>query len=350
MRIFLSHASQDKVIANKLKEWIDNSFLGTVEIFVSSNPNDLSIGEEWLNKIREALSEAQIIIVILSNYSIDKNWIYFECGAGWLKRIPIFPICISDINKSNLPSPLSSFQAMNLNDESFSFDLMNSLSKRLNFNKSPNIDFAKMDEELRTIEYELYNESDFGFLDYIESMVESIKSITEILNSFTDDMNYIENLTTDFADKINKANSTPSQGTPKYLKKLANQYSKNVDNLTSSLLKYNTEYNSNLNKLKNSFEFIFNYGHPNNAKEIQEFKDIFIIIENVYHQGSETNNAVRHLNDSIKSLPRYEKNMNKTLKKYSEALEFHISYTEYFMEILSKTLKQGDEIISRINQ
>jgi hypothetical protein len=49
--IFISHAAVDEEIARTIKEYLGRAFLGQ-RIFVSSDPEDLKPGNEWVQKIR----------------------------------------------------------------------------------------------------------------------------------------------------------------------------------------------------------------------------------------------------------------------------------------------------------
>jgi len=37
---------------------------------------------------------------------VEKPWVNFEAGAGWVRDIPVIPLCHSGIQPSNLPMPL----------------------------------------------------------------------------------------------------------------------------------------------------------------------------------------------------------------------------------------------------
>jgi TIR domain len=126
-KIFISHITEERIFANKLKEWIDESVLGSVDFFVSSDNSSIPLGAEWFNKIKTSLESSNIIIVLISHKSKDRKWIYFESGAGYIRGIPVIPVCIGGISKGELPSPLNSLQAIelpNLNHEKMLIDII----------------------------------------------------------------------------------------------------------------------------------------------------------------------------------------------------------------------------------
>ena len=86
-------------------------FLGMIEVFVSSEPNSIAMGVRWLDSITYGLKNCIIEIVIASPISVIRPWINFEAGAGWVRDIPVIPLCHSGISPSTLPAPLNSLQA-----------------------------------------------------------------------------------------------------------------------------------------------------------------------------------------------------------------------------------------------
>jgi hypothetical protein len=148
IRVFISHISEEAPIAQILKDWLESSFAGQCEVFVSSDKDDIPAGSRWLEVIDGAVGSASALIVLCSPSSISRPWINFEMGGAWVKRIPIIPICHSGQEKNSLPSPISMLQALELDDEHFVIDLLSSLAKHLGFGKVPRIDQAAMRKEL----------------------------------------------------------------------------------------------------------------------------------------------------------------------------------------------------------
>lgn len=115
--IFISHAAADSEIAKKFQGDVKADFLGMCEVFVSSNLDSISGGQEWNQAIKKNLEECAILIGLLSPLAVTRPWIYTEFGAGWIRGIPTIPVCHSGIERGQLPPPLSFFQGLNLSDE-----------------------------------------------------------------------------------------------------------------------------------------------------------------------------------------------------------------------------------------
>ena len=150
MNIFISHISEEASIAEVLKDWIESTFLGQSEVVISGDTDDLPAGDKWIDEIDQALDSAVAFLVLCSAASLKRPRIQLETGWGWIKGLPIIPICHSGQKKDDLPSPISTFQALEINSDGFVSDLFTTLAKHLGFTKFPRIDKDAMLRELTT--------------------------------------------------------------------------------------------------------------------------------------------------------------------------------------------------------
>ena len=148
MKVFISHISDEAPLALELKDWIESSFAGQCDVFVSSDKDSIPAGSKWLDKIDEALNEAKVFIVLCSSSSLSRPWINFETGCAWIRTIPVIPICHSGQKRNMLPAPISAFHALELENSDFVNQLLSSLAKQLGFSKVPRVDEKKMQETL----------------------------------------------------------------------------------------------------------------------------------------------------------------------------------------------------------
>lgn len=96
-KVFVSHASEDKErfvlhFATKLREHGVDAWLDKWEMLP---------GDSLVEKVfEEGLKEANVIIIVLSNFSVDKPWVREELNAGIMKRFSnktkIIPVVIDD--------------------------------------------------------------------------------------------------------------------------------------------------------------------------------------------------------------------------------------------------------------
>ncbi|EGQ9207143.1 toll/interleukin-1 receptor domain-containing protein [Vibrio cholerae] len=147
MDVFISHITEESDVAKVLKDWIESTYLGKFEVFVSSDADSIPAGSKWLDEITKAITSSKIILLLCSQNSIYRPWINFEAGCGWAKSIPVIPICYGELTREQLPPPISALQALNL-DEKMPELLFSALNKHLDITKLPRISFSDMYAEL----------------------------------------------------------------------------------------------------------------------------------------------------------------------------------------------------------
>jgi hypothetical protein len=148
LNVFISHIAEETSIAEVLKDWIESTFLGQCEVFASSDRENLPAGNNWIGEIDKALDSAVAFLVLCSPASLMRPWINFQTGWGWIKGLPVIPICHSGLKMDDLPSQISSFQSIEIDSDSFVFDLLSRLAKHLGFEKFPRVDQSAMVHEL----------------------------------------------------------------------------------------------------------------------------------------------------------------------------------------------------------
>ncbi|VVS91426.1 toll/interleukin-1 receptor domain-containing protein [Desulfoluna spongiiphila] len=147
MDVFVSHITEESEIAKSMKEWIESTFLGQHEVFVSSDSKSIPAGTKWLDEITKAITSSKILLLLCSPDSIHRPWINFEAGCGWAKAIPVIPICYGGLNKGELPPPINALQALDFNEE-LPEKLFQALITHLKIARLPRINYGEMFNEL----------------------------------------------------------------------------------------------------------------------------------------------------------------------------------------------------------
>lgn len=172
--VFISHIVPEKEIALSFKELIENSFLGMIEVFVSSDHDSIAMGQKWLDQITLALKRCAVEIVVCSPKSVLRPWINFEAGAGWIRDISVVPLCHSGMEPSKLPTPLNLLQAAKANEIS-SLKLVFPVLAAAIGAKVPVVDFTGFVEKVIDFEsqYTFWDNcnTSFGFLARLDPII-----------------------------------------------------------------------------------------------------------------------------------------------------------------------------------
>ncbi len=149
MQIFISHISEENPLALVMKDWLESSF-PQIKVFVSSDPDDIPAGTKWLNKISDALKESTLLIILYSPQSTLRPWINFEAGCGWVKDIPIMPICHSGLRVSQIGAPISSFQGLEIESDDFPKRFFKDIAKHADIPNIPRLATDEFMSEVKT--------------------------------------------------------------------------------------------------------------------------------------------------------------------------------------------------------
>jgi hypothetical protein len=116
-KIFISHIHEDAAVAGALRGLIATELELEGEIFVSSNQFEMLVGDDWLAKIKRALTDASVVILLFSKRAVRRPWVNFEAGAAWLTGKAIMPVCFGNMTVGSMPEPYSRFYGARLPEE-----------------------------------------------------------------------------------------------------------------------------------------------------------------------------------------------------------------------------------------
>lgn len=113
-RVFISFVNEDKDIAEAVQRLLVSALRIESGVFLSADQMQVLAGEIWLDKVRAGLESCEVLLVLLSERSINRAWVNFEAGAAWIARKPVIPICIGRMLTEFLPQPYAGMQAVSL--------------------------------------------------------------------------------------------------------------------------------------------------------------------------------------------------------------------------------------------
>ena len=146
-RIFISHIALDAHYALLLTKEIEKAFSGKVTAFVSATGGRLGA---FTDAIEEELRSAEILMVLVSRFSVSSTWVSFEAGfARALGRI-IFPVFNPPVTASQLPPSLSQLEARRLNAQTFPKQIIKEdLARALGLRVRPGFQYKRMHTAIR---------------------------------------------------------------------------------------------------------------------------------------------------------------------------------------------------------
>jgi len=111
IRVFLSHASADSALANKVRALLFRRLNAPVV-----TNEDLSAGQDWQSQLRKELEKADVFVALLTPNSITDSWVLQETGAAWALEKPIIPLVTRLDILDRFPIQLRTYAAWDLKD------------------------------------------------------------------------------------------------------------------------------------------------------------------------------------------------------------------------------------------
>ena len=106
-KVFISHASEDK--ERFVLDFATKLYSKGIEAWVDRW--EMLPGDSIIDRIFEqGIAEAQVMIVVISEHSVNKPWIREELNAGMVRKINgvsrMIPVVIGDVDDSQIPESL----------------------------------------------------------------------------------------------------------------------------------------------------------------------------------------------------------------------------------------------------
>jgi ABC-type branched-subunit amino acid transport system substrate-binding protein len=131
--IFISHSSEDKLIAEALIDLLRASLnISPNRIRCTSvDGYRLPVGAYTGDQLRQEVSEATVFIGLITNASVQSAYVLFELGARWGARLHLAPVLACGAGAKLLKGPLSDFNSLSCDVRAQIFQLVNDVAKTL---------------------------------------------------------------------------------------------------------------------------------------------------------------------------------------------------------------------------
>lgn len=127
-KIFISHASIDKEVVEKIIDLLKVIGISDNQIFCTSFEGyGIELGEDFLERIKNELNSDVLVLFILSSNFYNSPVCLCEMGTTWMKTTQHIPILIPPLKFSDIKGVIPSSQSMMLDDK----EKLNSLKRKV---------------------------------------------------------------------------------------------------------------------------------------------------------------------------------------------------------------------------
>lgn len=110
--IFLSHASSDAEITQKIKDWLAEQNFQNVFLDFDST-DGIKPGESWERRLYDEIARSQAVILVHTENWLDSKWCFVEFAQARALGKPIFPVILAPLSR---PLVTPELQAVDLLD------------------------------------------------------------------------------------------------------------------------------------------------------------------------------------------------------------------------------------------
>ena len=134
-KIFISHSTQDKIVADIFVDFLIAVGISREEIFCSSLPGN-NVKENITTEIRESLDSSNVYICILSSSYYQSAYCLNEAGIIWYKKAATIIIGLPEITIDNMHGFINKdYMIRHLNNSDDIYAIIDDVISVLNLNQ-----------------------------------------------------------------------------------------------------------------------------------------------------------------------------------------------------------------------
>jgi hypothetical protein len=116
--VFISYrVKPDEPIAGAVKALLEGTIEPPPEVFVSGVGGIVPSWQTAWGQMQSAAATADAFVAVISKNSVDREWIFFEAGAAWGRRVLYAPLLVK-VEAEQLANSLKAYQATPYDQES----------------------------------------------------------------------------------------------------------------------------------------------------------------------------------------------------------------------------------------
>lgn len=152
-KIFISHRHKDENIVRALADCIKTYFkIDKQDIRCTSvRPYRLPVGENTSDRLRDEISDAEVVLGILTTDTLASSYVAFELGSAWGQRVWTCPLLARGADQSHIPDPIRGLSALLLSNSGDCFQFLNDLEGFTSLIKRKDLDHGELSDKIQKL-------------------------------------------------------------------------------------------------------------------------------------------------------------------------------------------------------
>lgn len=101
-KIFISHATPDADLAEKLMDFLQGQYDLKRDDFFMSSDEEFQGGDDWISIIQTEMQNAKIILPVITPDFLESHFCLCELGAAWINKKSLLPVTLHPENQQAL--------------------------------------------------------------------------------------------------------------------------------------------------------------------------------------------------------------------------------------------------------
>jgi hypothetical protein len=152
-KVFISHRHKDEEIVRALVDCIKTYFqIDRQDIRCTSvRPYRLPVGENTSDRLRDEITDAEVVLGILTTDTLASSYVAFELGSAWGQRVWTCPLLAGGANQSHIPDPIRDLSPLFLSNEGDCFQLLTDMEGFTSLVKRKDFDGGELADKVRKL-------------------------------------------------------------------------------------------------------------------------------------------------------------------------------------------------------
>jgi hypothetical protein len=152
-KVFISHRHKDEEIVRALVDCISTYFDIEVQDIrcTSVRPYRLPAGEDTSNRLRDEITDAEVVLGILTTDTLASSYVAFELGSAWGQRVWTCPLLAGGADQGHIPDPIRGLSPLFLSKDGDCFQLLGDMEGFTSLVKRKDLNGGVLSDNVRKL-------------------------------------------------------------------------------------------------------------------------------------------------------------------------------------------------------
>lgn len=152
-KIFISHRHKDEAIVRALIDCIATCFHVRPEDIRCTSvwPYRLPVGENTAERLRQEITDAEVVLGILGTDTLQSSYVAFELGSAWGQRVWTCPLLTRGADQGHIPHPIRDLSPLFLTHPAECRQLLMDMRSISSLKRRGTVDEAILDQKIAAL-------------------------------------------------------------------------------------------------------------------------------------------------------------------------------------------------------